>query len=326
MERYVEAAVRDMLGARDELDAALAEVGPRDWGRYVPYGSRTLHDLLAHIAAADQAWAMSARGLLKGEADAAAPRDPAELVAARERAVERGRALSPPALIDEMRRRRKLLLSLYELLEQRHLALPLRSFGERHNSVRERIWLGYHDRLHAHDVRRALRMNWHPPRLDFLPEIRPTVEALQPGPVLYVIYSVDPVAWEHPSPVPGWTYRQVLAHLATGDWVFQGHLRHIVEHGSVKPWPEIPEGNARLQAERQHSTVRALIDEYLSMRHQTMLLLAELRPEHLRLHIDLWFDPQREPSVLSYILSFHRHEQQHAEQHLRPAMKYARYA
>ncbi len=145
--------------------AALDEVEPDDWRRFVPYGSRTLHDLLAHIAGADQAWAVAAQGLLKGEAEQQTPLTPDEARAARERAIERGRTQRPEALLEEMHRRRQLLLSLYELLEPRHLALALRSFGETHNSVRERIWLGYHDRLHAADVRRALAMTWQPRHL-----------------------------------------------------------------------------------------------------------------------------------------------------------------
>src|SRR5437868_13538550 len=86
MDRYVERAVIDMHDARDQLLAALGEIGASDWNRFVPYGSRTLHELLAHIAAADHAWAVAAKGLLKGEGEEQRPLAPAAARAVSERA------------------------------------------------------------------------------------------------------------------------------------------------------------------------------------------------------------------------------------------------
>ncbi len=323
MDRYVHDAVQDMQLARRELMVELELVGADGWARFVPYGARTLHDLLAHLAGADQAWAVSAQGLLKGEGEDRPPLTPEEVRAAADRAVERGRSQTPAELLDEMHRRRRLLLGLYEELEPRHLALPLPSYG-RYNSVRERIWRGYHDRLHAADVRRALRMHWRPPQLEFDAAVTPAVAALAPRETLYVVYSVDPVLWERPSAVPGWSNRDLLAHIATGDWVLQLQLRHIMEHGSVAPWPDVDAGNAERLRERRQSTTGALTEEYLSMRHQTMLLLADLRPGHLQLPITYWWDEAAgERRVLDYVLMFERHERAHREQ-LRPAMRYLR--
>jgi hypothetical protein len=323
MDREVRRAAADMLAARDELLAAISEIGPADWERLVPYGARSLHDLLAHVAAADHTWAIAAGDLLKGEGeDRGRPATPDSTRSARERAIERGRRQTPDALLDEMARRRKLLLSLYELLAQRHLARALAAFGDRHNSVRERIWVGYHDRMHAADIRRALSMRWHPPRLRFLPELRPGLDALAPDETLYVIYSVDPMLWERASPLPGWSYRALLSHIATGDWVLQHHLRHIIEHGSVTEWPDIDAGNAARIAERRFSTVTALVEEYLSMRHETRLVLSRLKQKHLALPITLWFEtPPADRTVLDYLLGFERHEARHRDQ-LRTAMKY----
>jgi Mycothiol maleylpyruvate isomerase N-terminal domain/DinB superfamily len=324
MDRYVQRAVMDMREGRDELTAAIAAVGPNDWNRYVPYGSRTLHDLLAHLATADQVWAVAAKGLLKGESEEQRSLTPPDTRAVSRRAMDRARIQTPEALIEEMQRRRNLLLSLYELLEGRHLALALRSFGDEHNSVRERIWRGYHDRLHAADIRRALRMRWHPPRLKLVQEILPSAEGLSPNETLYVAFSVDPVNWERPSPVSAWTYRQLLAHIATGDWVLQTHLRHIVESGTVARWPDIDAGNARLIEERRFSTHGALIEEYLSMRHETLTLLAQLKPKHLRLTLEFWWEPRpNQHTVLEYLAGFEGHDRHHREQ-LRRAMKYLR--
>ncbi len=321
---YVRRAAMDMEAARDELRAAIAEIKPGDWERLVPYGARTLHDLLAHLAGADQAWALAAHGLLRAEGAETKPLAPAGARAARERSIARGRSQPTGALLEEMARRRKLLLTLYELLEERHLAVALPAFGDVHNSVRERIWLGYHDRMHAADVRRALRMRWHPPRLRFAPGVDSAVEALSPAETLYVVYSVDPVCWERPSGVPGWTFRDLLAHIVTGDWVLHAHLRHIIERGTVAPWPDIDAGNAGRIAERHFSTHAVLVEEFLSMRHETMLLLAELKPPHLRLPISFWWDPPpNEHTVLDYVLAFERHDRTHRAQ-LRPAMKHQR--
>ena len=322
MERYVHDAVLDMQIARDELMTALSEVSDGDWGRAVPYGARTLHDLLAHLAGADQAWAVAAQGLLRGEggnADAS----PEAAAAARERAIERGRGQTEAALLEEMERRRRLLLGLYDLLEPRHLALALRSYGDTHNSARERIWLGHHDRLHAADVRRALRLSWHAQPIHVLPVLQPALDALAVDATLYVIYNVDPVRWEQPSIVPEWTNRDLLAHIATGDWVLQMHLRNVVEQGHAADWPDVHAGNAERLHDRRFTTTAALIEEYLSMRHETSLLLTQLNPKHLEQPIDLWWKPRPQGySMLEYLLSFADHERAHREQ-LRPAMKYA---
>jgi uncharacterized damage-inducible protein DinB len=323
MEPYVHDAVLDMHIARDQLLAMLDDVPAGAWGRYVPYGSRTLHELLAHLAGADQAWALAAKGLLRSEGGEGPPLTPAEASAARTRAIVRGRKRSVADLRAEMESRRQLLLGLYDLLEKKHLALSLPSYGDVHNSVRERIWLGYHDRLHADDIRRALRLTWQAPKLKFAPGLQAAVDALSPDETLYVIYSVDPTLWERPSPVPEWTYRQLLAHIATGDWVFQTHLRHVIETGAVGPWADVDAGNAERVDARRFSTDRVLVDEYLSMRHETMLLLSQLTPKHLKQPISLWWLPEgeREKRIADYVLVFERHERNHREQ-LRTAMKY----
>ncbi len=323
MEAYVHDAVLDMRLARDGLIQALDRLAPDDFARRVPYGDRTIHDVLAHVAAADHVWALGAQGLLKGESDTRAPLSPAETASARARAIERGRASSVAELREQMDQRRKLLLGLYELLEPRHLAMKLATFGEAHNSVRERIWVGYHDRLHGADIDRGMRLVWHPPALAFEPSIQPAVEALSPHETLYVAHGVDPVMWERQVRGSDWTYRQLLSHIATGDWVLQGHLHHIIENGAVEPWPDVHAGNAQRLEERKFSNDRSLIEEYLSMRHETLCLLSRLTAAHLALKMDLWFlpnDPHR--TVLDYVLLFEFHDRSHRDQ-MRPAMKHA---
>lgn len=322
MEPYVHDAVLDMRMSRDGLTTALDALSPADFERYVPYGHRTIRDLVAHLATADHAWALAAQGLLKGEADQRPPLSPDEARAIRDEAIERRRTSSFAELRAEMDRRRKLLLTLFDLLEPKHLAMRLPSFGE-HNSVRERIWLGYHDRLHEGDIERALRMAWHPKPLTFLPDLGETIGALAPEDTLYVVYSIDPTYWERPSPLAGWSFRNLLAHIATGDWVLQTHLRALLERGQPAPWPDVAAGNAERIESRKFTTWQRLTDEYLSSRHETMLLLASLKEEHLRAPIELRWEPpeRRAATVLDYLTRFPAHDRTHREQ-LRAAMKH----
>jgi len=322
MEPFVHDAVLDMQLSRTRLNETLDRLEGAHWDRYVPYGSRTVRDVLAHLAAADQSWALAARGLLRGEADLAGALSPEDARDARQRGIERGRQMSIAELRDEMARRRKLLLSLMDLLEPRHLAMRLPAFGE-HDAVRERIWVGYHDRLHQADIERALRTHWFPKPLTFLPELAPTIEALEPEPTLYVIYSVDPTCWERPSSLPGWSFRDLLAHIATGDWVLQSHLRSVLERGAPASWPDVAAGNAARIEARRFSTWEKLTDEFLSARHETMLLLSHLRPEHLRAPITMRWLPEdrREGAMLDYLLAFPDHDRAHREQ-LRAAMRH----
>ncbi len=89
-----------------------------------------------------------------------------------------------------------------------------------------------------------------------------------------------PEMWSMPSPLEGWTYKDLLAHLATGDWVFQWMLRGVlgtekfdlVERGSGY----VNEGNARLLEERRGRTVEELIAEVASEGEETQGLLAQL--------------------------------------------------
>ena len=125
--RYVHDAVLDMLAARNELMRAHRRGRRRDWERYVPYGSRTLHELLAHLAGGGPGLGAGGAGsAARGVRSRRAAVDRTTRGGARSEPIERGRAQPPAELLGEMERRRQLLLSLYELLEPRHLALSLR--------------------------------------------------------------------------------------------------------------------------------------------------------------------------------------------------------
>ena len=76
--------------------------------------------------------------------------------------------------------------------------------------------------------------------------------------------------------------------------------------------------------ERRFTTHAALIEEYLSMRHETSSLLAQLKPKQLPLTLEFWWAPQpNQHTLVEYLTVFESHDRQHREQ-LRRAMKYLR--
>ncbi|HWQ28198.1 MAG TPA: maleylpyruvate isomerase N-terminal domain-containing protein [Dehalococcoidia bacterium] len=323
MHRLVERALFDMDQARAALLRELARVTEADWSRYVPYGDWTLKDLLAHLAAFDGLWAMTTQGLLASDG-VAIPLVAHDAEAARRRAVERGRKRSVASLFEELHSRRRLLAGYLELLEERHLArsLPAAPAGE--DSVRAQIWIGYHDRQHAADIRRALAMAWEPERLAFAPEIAGAAAALSPDASLRVIYSIAPETWELPSPAPGRTYRDLLAHLATADRAFQGQLRAVLAAGRADRWPDAEQAHRDRVGERRDATEDQLIEEYIASRHETLRLLAQLRPAHLRAPVRSGCDePSRERSLLEYVNAFPQHEARHLAE-LRAAVRWRR--
>ncbi len=309
MHRLIEHALFDMEQARGELLREIARVTEADWSRFVPFGHWTLKDLLAHVAGFDGIWAMTTRSLLASDGVVAPPRD---VDAARQRAIERGRQRSVASLMEELHSRRRLLAGYLELLEERHLArsLPLAPPGE--DSVRAQIWVGYHDRQHAADIRRALAISWQPEHLTFLPEVSLAARALSPDPALRVMYSVAPETWASPSPTPGWTYHDLLAHLATADRVFQRHLSAVLETGEAGPRPDSDAANRDLVEARRGASVDGLIEEYIASRHETLRLLSRLRPAHLHVPMpSATHTAEHDSTLLDYVNAFPRHEARH---------------
>jgi hypothetical protein len=87
--------------------------------------------------------------------------------------------------------------------------------------------------------------------------------------------------WALPSPLPDWSYKDLLAHLATGDWVCHIILRTIMANerldlGTVANLDWVAQGNAQRLAERKQRTPRELIDEVRSHSEETQELLSKL--------------------------------------------------
>ena len=127
-----------------------------------------------------------------------------------------------------------------------------------------------------------------------------------------------PEHWTMPSPLEGWTYKDLLAHLASGDWVFQTMLRDAL--GIEKSLPEqatmayVDEGNARRLAERNDTSVEDLIAEVASSGETTQDLLSQLTDD-----IDpqgvAWRRPNGDPITLqAWVTGFAQHDVGHGAQ------------
>ncbi len=322
MHRLVERALFDMQQARAGLLRELACVTDADWSRYVPFGEWTLKDLLAHLAAYDGMWAMTTQSLLAS--DGVAAPSPSDVDAAREAAVARGRKRSVASLLEELDRRRRLLIGYLELLEERHLAKAVPGAPAGEDSVRAQIWVGYHDRQHAADIRRALATSWEPEPLLFAPEIQDLAEALSPDPALRVLYSIAPDAWASPSPFAGSTYHDLLARLAAGDRALQRQLRAVLATGAGTGLSDFGPEERDLVEERRGVSEEDLIEEFIASRHETLRLLSELRAEHLRAPASCpWDEPAGEATLLECVWRCSQREARHLAA-LRTAMRWRR--
>ncbi|HXF51222.1 MAG TPA: DinB family protein [Dehalococcoidia bacterium] len=321
MHRLVERALFDMQQARAGLLRELARVTDADWSRYVPFGEWTLKDLLAHLAAYDGMWAMTTQSLLAS--DGVAAPSVSDIDAAREAAVVRGRKRSVASLLEELDRRRRLLIGYLELLEERHLAKAVPGAPAGEDSVRAQIWVGYHDRQHAADIRRALATWWEPERLQFAPEIQDLAHALSPDPALRVLYSVAPDAWASPSPFAGSSYHDLLARLATGDRALQRYLRAALTTGAGTG-SDFGHEERDLVEEQREVSEEELIEEFIASRHETLRLLSGLRAEHLRAPAPCaWDEPAGEGTLLECMWRFSQREARHLAA-LRMAMPWRR--
>lgn len=328
----VEAAVEDLRHAHRELLGVVDSLSDADWERYVPYGEWTVKDLVAH-AIGDMS--PSGAGLI--HAGVLTP----EFIAATSKAFDIRRRNQ--SIVEE--RRRYTREDLRQLLFESHdafieyalmidesnlpvLAYPVPMGPGYEITVEDWLWHGYHDRQHADDIRRALETDYRPERLTFLLEVEARlglVQRYRDG-FLRAVYSVADDAWDEESANPGWTYRDILAHVASNDLRVQARLRVLLDEGDpvhLEALRDTDGWNARAVRERRGRTVRRLVDELASNRYETLRLLSRLRPEHLALPITLADDGST--SMLEYIEMFSQHEAMHAGQ-LVPASRRVRFA
>lgn len=126
--------------------------------------------------------------------------------------------------------------------------------------------------------------------------------------IVVVAESTPDGAWEETSPLDPWTYKDLLAHLATGDWVCQSVLNMVV-HGTEFDFQGPDDGNARFVQERREMPVAELIAEVEAEGEETQELLSQLKDEHQGL--------TREGARMNlgdYLRGFPGHDEQHLAQ------------
>jgi hypothetical protein len=154
----------------------------------------------------------------------------------------------------------------------------------------------------------------------FVPWVQPIAAQLREGrsEVVRTAHKFLPEFWTMPSPLEGWTYKDLLAHLATGDWVFHAMLRQTLGIDNALPAQAtlefVNEGNARLLAERKDTSVEELIAEAEREGETTQELLSGLSDAN-DLSAVVWRRLNGDPVTLQqWVTGFPQHDVSHGAQ------------
>ncbi len=159
----------------------------------------------------------------------------------------------------------------------------------------------------------------------FVAWVEPKAQELRQGraEVARTARQLLPEHWALLSPLEGWTYKDLLAHLATGDWFFQTMLRETL--GIEKGLPDeqdmsfVNERNARLVAERKDRGVEELVAEAESEGDETQELLSQISDATDPSTV-VWHRPNGDPVTLEqWLEGFPQHDKIHVAQ-LRTAL------
>lgn len=316
------AAVVDLQHAHRELLRVVDSLKPSDWERGVPYGEWTVKDFVA---------------LCIGDMSPSGPGLIAAGVLTPEFIEETSRTMDVrarnQALIDERRRYtpedlRQLLFEAHDArieaslrLDESHIpvldyTVPMGPGYE--IKVWDWLWYGYHDRQHADDLRRALAVDWTPQRLEFDPALEEPIRLMVRGRdgLLRAVYSVADDAWDeaaHSGDSPGWTYRDILAHAATNDLRPQARFRGVLGQWDEDEQARIlqtAEWNEEQVSRLRGKSVREIVDVMAANRHDTMVLLSQLKPEHMDRTVR--FADGREVAIRDYVSFLGEHDSVHA--------------
>ena len=126
-----------------------------------------------------------------------------------------------------------------------------------------------------------------------------------------------PEMWTMPSPLEGWTYKDLLAHLASGEWVFQTMLRDVLGVETSLPKQAtleyVNDGNAERLAERKDTSVQELIDEIATEGEKTQELLSKLTDD-IDLATVAWHRDGQPVTLEQWVTGFPQHDATHGAQ------------
>jgi len=327
-----QAAVDDLRHAHRELLAVVDSLSDADWDRYVPYGEWTVKDLIAH-AIGDMS--PSGPGLIQAgilTPDFIAGTSRTFDVRARNAAmVAERRSLSREDLRQMLFGCHDAMIAAALKLDESHLpvlAYTVPMGPDYDLRVEDWLWHGYHDRQHADDIRRALAIDYRPQKLSFLAEIEEKMRLMvrtQDG-LIRAAYSAADDAWdEESSACPGWTYHDILAHIASNERRLQIRLRSAMgeaPEAELASLNDVDAWNREAVEERKGRSIRELVDELAAGRQGTIQVLSRVQEQHLRGEVTL----ARGQSVplLEFIERFSAHTSRHAGQ-LVPASRARRW-
>ncbi len=284
-------AAVDLQHAHRELLRVVDALAPEEWDRGVPYGDWTIKDLIAHLVGdlSPSGPGLIYAGVLNEQ-----------FIADTSRFFDvRGRNQS---VVDERRRwthedLRQVLFEAHDAriemtlrLDERHeeiLAYAVPMGPEYDLTVEDWLWFGYHDRQHTDDIRRAMAIDWAPRSLEFLPEIEEKLRGFvrsQEG-FLRAVYSVDEDGWDDPAHGggDGWTYKGVLAHLASNEERLQvriGSAAGKSAQSEIDAVNDVDAWNHEKVSALAGETPSQLVDLFREGRNGTLEVLAALeRPD-----------------------------------------------
>ena len=316
-----EAAVEDLTRSHRELLRLVDSLSEEDWERPVPYGDWTVKDLVAHVTGdMSPGWAgLILAGVLTPEfiVDMGKGYDARTANAAN---VEERRRWTRDDLRQMLFEAHDAMIDAALRLDESHMpvldyVVPMGPGYELR--VSDFLWRGFHDRQHADDIRRALKIEWQSRELKFAPELERKMRwvVLSQDTFLRALYSVADDAWREQALADGWTYHDVAAHLASNETRLQTRLRSALGEASAEELEavnDIESWNAGTVKERDGRSVREIADEFQAGRFGTMQVLSRFTGETLANSVTL--GDGSTISASEFVKGLSRHTSVHAGQ------------
>jgi len=123
-------------------------------------------------------------------------------------------------------------------------------------------------------------------------------------------------AWQLPSPVEGWAYRDVLAHLAEGDAYIRLVIKAVLDGADTDLRPQNEQRESRNSAILQRGATRTtdeLISSALQDSEETQLLLSQLNDDDETVLV-ITSRTRPAPIALGACLVDYRHDEEHLAQ------------
>jgi hypothetical protein len=147
-----------------------------------------------------------------------------------------------------------------------------------------------------------------------LPQLEPAAERWQRVTEYLVTLAraVDPPKWHETSLYPGWSNKDLLAHLASGYAVRIAHLESLIATGCPAASFDVVATNEERVSERRETPVEQLIEEMIAVRDRILGLMGQLREENLVVETEVAGWPKGRGPFGEYVKEMSRHDLEHA--------------